>query len=275
MLQLSTLEVEAKKAKLRLSVSYTNDLNKGQYVTILAKIKGEEGVEAVNGVEITYYTYNEDTAINLGQVITNEMGMVSIPIDLQALMLDTSGWVHLRFKAKGTDVYKRASKELDLRSGSLIADVEKDDEGMCVLSAKLIDAQRKEAVSDAQIFVGVERLFRPLPLGEGNYFTDEDGMVLVEFDDSIPTVSGKLTYIIKVVDNETYGNIEQRIVMDHGYIPEQHSTFNDRTMWSPPNKTPYTLLIIPNIMILAVYTVIVLLLINLYKINKSTKKNTT
>ena len=71
------------------------------------------------------------------------------------------------------------------------------------------------------------------------------------------------------MDSKKYGVVKYVFDAPIGTIIADESTFDQRTMWSPPSKTPLFLWIFPNIVIFGIWTVIVLLIMNLFKIYKS------
>ena len=114
----------------------------------------------------------------------------------------------------------------------------------------------------------LQRLFAPLTIGESSYETDDDGRVQIELTDTMPGIDGILTFQV-TMDSRKYGIVKNIFEAPIGKVIVDQSTFNDRTMWSPPNKTPIFLLIFPNLIILGIWFVIGLLVFNLIKIYKS------
>lgn len=261
----------AKKEKLRMKADFINDLDNGAYVEISVKAKGEDGIAPVEGIEISCYVYNEDTSLLITELVTNKDGIALMPFSFKDWALDTSGLFQLEFKAKGSDSYKKASKSIEVRESALSVEIEGED-GVYTASISLTDVRTGEGVGEEEVFIGVERLFKPLPIGEGVYYTEEDGTVIVEFEDSIPSLDGNLNFIIKVNESGTYGTVIKHLSKPFAYVPEREDTFDERTMWSPPNKTPLVLLIFPNLIILAVWSIVVMLVINLFKIKALNKK---
>jgi len=265
---LSTQNASAKKAKLRMTIEYINDLDQGASIVIHTKAKGEEGVASVPNVALKYYVFNEDTTIHLGDISTDEDGVAKIPVVLEKLKLDTSGLVQFKFEASGNEVYKSARKTYEVRDCLFSFDLEKSEEGLA-FNIELLDKETKDPVSGNAVFLGVSRLFKPLPIGEGTYYTDKNGAVFVTYEDSIPSIDGSLEYIAKLDESEMYGTVIKRIIRPYGIMAEREDLFDERTMWSPPNKTPYVLLIVPNLIILFVWGIIGIQIRNLIKIKKS------
>ena len=49
----------------------------------------------------------------------------------------------------------------------------------------------------------------------------------------------------------------------------EESTFNERTLWAPRSKTPIFILVFANLIILAMWGIIIYLITNLFRINKT------
>jgi hypothetical protein len=85
----------------------------------------------------------------------------------------------------------------------------------------------------------------------------------------MPGVNGELTFEVVLNESETYGTVKALVTAPIGTPIVDQSTFDKRTLWSPPSKAPYCLLIFPNLIILGVWLPILLLIINLFRISKA------
>jgi len=117
----------------------------------------------------------------------------------------------------------------------------------------------------------VARLFKPLNIGKPYYKTDEEGAILAPIENGIPGVDGYLTIQVVLNDSDNYGTVTALTKAKIGVPIVEESTFDKRTMWSPRNKTPLFLLILPNIFIIAIWGIIFYLISNLFKLHKSSK----
>lgn len=135
------------------------------------------------------------------------------------------------------------------------------------ISAKLLDITGAP-LEGQKLSVKVHRLFAPLTIGKSSYKTDDDGAILVPIEKAIPGVDGKLTFEV-MIDSRKYGVVSHVFEAPIGTPVVDESTFDQRTMWSPPNKTPIFLWIFPNLVILGIWIVIFMLVRNLFKIYKS------
>jgi hypothetical protein len=70
-------------------------------------------------------------------------------------------------------------------------------------------------------------------------------------------------------DSDEFGTVKAMLIAPIGKLIVDESTFDERTMWSPRNKTPIFLLILPNLLTFVIWGFIIYLISNLFKINKS------
>jgi hypothetical protein len=92
---------------------------------------------------------------------------------------------------------------------------------------------------------------------------------MVEIEKGLPGVDGILTFEVVLEESDEYGTVKALVQAPIGKLIVDESTFDERTMWSPRNKTPLFLLIFPNVLTLGIWGIIVYLIINLFKISKS------
>jgi hypothetical protein len=112
-------------------------------------------------------------------------------------------------------------------------------------------------------------LFNPLRIGEEFNNTDEDGRIMVPIEQGIPGVDGNLTFEVVLNESDDFGTVKAMVIGHVGVPIVDESTFDQRTMWSPRNKTPIFLLIFPNLLIIGIWGLIVYLILNLFKLSKS------
>jgi hypothetical protein len=137
------------------------------------------------------------------------------------------------------------------------------------ISGTLKDAATDSILSDRFLNVQLQRLFRPLRIGEEFNSTDENGTIIVPIEEGMPGVDGILTFEVVLQDSDDYGTVKAMIKAPIGTPIMDESTFDERTMWSPRNKTPLFLLIFPNLLILGIWGIIVYLILNLVKLKNS------
>ena len=124
-------------------------------------------------------------------------------------------------------------------------------------------------LSDQFLNVQVQRLFRPLRIGEEFNSTDENGTIIVPVEEGIPGIDGNLTLEVVLRDSDDYGTVKAILNAPLGKPIVQDTNFDKRTMWASRDKTPIFLLIFPNLIIFGMWGIIVYLIFNLFKIHKS------
>jgi len=273
---LSTLTYsQNKKYKARVSLEYIKVMNQESYIAISAKYKGEEGFEQASNLQFTIYKeVSEDSLVSLGQVETNDDGkakfvLKDIGLDNQT---DTLAIHTYRVAIENNEKFRDAKKSISFSEASLTIGLEMVD-STYQISAVLTDAVGRP-VKGEYLKIGLKRLYGMLQTGKDNYETNDNGAILVSLDERMPGIDGNLTYQVLLKESDTYGTIKAQMIAPIGTPIEDESSFDERTMWSPPSKTPFYLLLFPNLMILGVWIPLILLTFNLYRISKSKAKNT-
>lgn len=265
-------QIQAKE-KARLSVDYYRIMGESGFLLINVKYKVEKKYKPATDLKLNIYEeINEDSIAHRGQVITDYEGNAQFIIETRNVANDELVTYKYLVRIENDDLFKDAEKSEKFSEVNLIAEaIEKD--SVNYISAELTDAIGNP-IEGEKLQVLVQRLFAPLTIGKSSYKTDEDGAILVAVENPLPGIDGILTFEV-VLESRKYGNV--KIIFDSpiGEVITDKSTFDKRTMWSPPNKTPLFLLIFPNIIILGIWIVIVTLIINLFKIYKSNKQTKT
>jgi len=262
----SQTKVFGKKQKARLSVEYHKIMGNEAFLSINAKFKGEDGYEPATGLNLYVYREVEEDSVFLEGEITTDMEGNAI-FNIKALNKeDVELASHKYFvKIENDKKFKDISKTLKFLDSNISAKiVEKD--SIYSISANLSD-ENGDPIEGQKLEVRVQRLFAPLTIGKASK-TDDKGNILISIEDPLPGIDGVLTFEV-VLDNRKYGVVKYIFDAPIGKQITDLSTFDDRTMWSPPNKTPLFLWIFPNIVILGIWLVIALLIRNLFKIYKS------
>jgi hypothetical protein len=77
-----------------------------------------------------------------------------------------------------------------------------------------------------------------------------------------------------IEDHDEFGSIFAFTMKKWGKpTVDDNSAFERRTLWSTRDKTPYWLLVFPNLIIFGVWGVIVYLVLQIFKIKKLSKQN--
>lgn len=260
---------DKKKIKLRIKADYTKIIDQSNFIdlTTTAKInKKNTGVENIN---LTIISAANEEELELGQVTTNHDGKIRFLInDLNKLLKDTLGFYNLSIKFKGNDLFTKASKRLSFKDANIETKSFTKD-SVNYVSATLRDVYLDTLLTETSLDVNVERLFKSLPIGEEFNYTDKNGAILVPIEEGIPGIDGNLVIEVILNDSDDYGTVKALVNTAFGKQVVIDNSFEKRTLWSPRNKTPIFILIFANLIILAMWSIIIYLITNLFKINKT------
>ena len=260
-------QAQDKQYKARLSAEYHKVMGENPFLKIEGKFKGENGYEPTMNLALNIYQQlGEDSLVLKGNATTNMSGIAVFQLEPLTEIVDSVIKNTYVIKIEDSDRFKDGKKAVSFIDVQLTAEVVVKD-SVNHITAKLTDATGEPLVGQ-KLSVTVDRLFAPLTIGKSSYKTEDDGTILVAIEESIPGVDGKLTFEV-MIDNRKYGVVSNVFEAPIGTPVVDLSTFDDRTMWSPPNKTPLFLWIFPNLVILGIWIVIFMLVRNLYKIYQS------
>ena len=258
-----------KKDKARLSLQYTKIMNKEAFIDISAKYKGDNGFEQVSGLELSVYKIGADDSLAyLEKVTTNTDGKTKFILKNDVLK-DTKASIVFTYvvKIENNEKFEDENASVSFSDASLIVDLKIID-SVNQISARLTDGLGNP-LKNQSLKVGLKRLYGSLQIGKDSYETDENGSILVPINEPMPGVDGILNFEVVLSESDTYGTIKAIVNTSTGTPIVEKSTFDQRTMWSPPNLTPVYLLIFPSLIIIGVWVPILILIFNLYKISKS------
>jgi hypothetical protein len=260
---------ETKKNTIRLKADYIKTMNKEIAFNLRASSKVDGSNIDVANIELTVFNEYNDDSVKLGSTITDSEGKSTFVVnDLNLIKPDSTGLYNILVSFKGNDAYKRASKSVTYKDATIEAKIITKD-SVNYITATLKDTATDSVLSDQILNVQVQRLFRPLRIGPEFNSTDESGTIIVPIEEGIPGVDGMLTFEVVLKDNDDYGTVKAQVTAALGTPVVDESTFDERTMWSPRNKTPLFLLIVPNLITLGIWGIIIYLILNLVKIKKS------
>ena len=260
---------DAEKNRIRLGADFFKIMDAENYLEIKATARIQKRNTGVPNIPISVYYEFEDEKVILGNTTTNMEGESRFVLkNLNDIKPDSTNTYNLGFSFKGNDSFKKASKSISFKNADIKAKIIAKD-SINYITATLIDVSTDSPIIGESLDVQVERLFMPLKIGEEFNKTDENGTILVKVDNDIPGVDGILTIEVVLNDNDIYGTVKDLVVAAIGIPIVDESTFDQRTMWSPRNKTPLFLLILPNLIIFGLWVFIIYLSLNLFKIAKS------
>jgi hypothetical protein len=223
----------------------------------------------VSNIELVIYNLVGDEQVELGKTKTNMQGKSRFKLkDLSTIKPDSSNTYNIDISFAGNDKFSDASKSISFKNADIVAKLVSID-SVYYVTATLIDKSTDSLMVGESLKVQIQRLFKPLPIGEEFNETDEDGTILVSIPEGIPGVNGILAIEVVLSESEEFGTVKAIVNAPIGKPVVDESTFDQRTMWSPRSKTPLFLLIFPNLLTFAIWGIIIYLITNLFKINKS------
>ncbi|HSQ47095.1 MAG TPA: hypothetical protein VLM44_09275 [Lutibacter sp.] len=255
--------------RVRLKAEYVKIMNEGSYFDIQATAKVNDENVNVSKIELIIYNLVGDEQVEIGKTITNMQGKSRFKLkDLNTIKPDSSNTYNIDISFAGNDAFSDASKSIVFKDAAIEAKLVTID-SINYVTATLIDKSTDSLLIGQSLKVQIQRLFKSLPIGEEFNETDEDGTILVPIPEGIPGVDGILAIEVILSESEEFGTVKTIVKAPIGKHVVDESTFDQRTMWSPRNKTPLFLLIFPNILTFGIWGIIIYLILNLIKINKS------
>ncbi|MFO7674176.1 MAG: hypothetical protein R6V74_10755 [Lutibacter sp.] len=255
--------------RVRLKAEYVKIMNEGSYFDLQATARVNDENVNVSKIELIIYNLVGDEQVEIGKTITNMQGKSRFKLkDLNSLKADSSNTYNIDVSFAGNDAFSDTSKSIVFKDAAIEAKLVTID-SINYISATLTDKSTDSLLVGQYLKVQLQRLFKNLPIGEEFNETDEDGTVLVPLPEGIPGVDGILAFEVILSESEEFGTVKTIVKAPIGKHVVDESTFDQRTMWAPRNKTPLFLLIFPNLLTFGIWGIIIYLILNLIKINKS------
>ena len=260
---------QEKKVRARINADYVKVTGKEHYLDIKASARIDRQTVAVSGIDLTVAKVLDDEETEIGKTRTNSNGVARFVIeDFASLQPDRTGVYNLIVIFDGNDTFKKGSRDVTFRDATIVTElIERD--SLNFIGARITDTALDSALTETDLNVQVERLFRPWKIGEDYYTTDDDGYIEVQIPEGIPGVEGILNLEVVLKESDDYGTVKTVLEAPVGDVIVDESTFDQRTMWSPRGKTPVVLLAITYSFIFIVWGIFLYLAINLFKIVKS------
>lgn len=255
--------------RVRLKAEYVKIMNEGAYIDMQATAKVNDENVNVSKIELIIYNLVGDEQVEIGKITTNMQGKSRFKLkDLKSLQPDEANTYNLEISFAGNDAFSDVSKSISFKDAAIEAKLVTQD-SINYITATLIDKSTDSLLIGQYLKVQIQRLFKNLPIGEELNETDEDGTILVPIPEGMPGVDGILAIEVILSESDEFGTVKTIVKAPIGKHVVDESTFDQRTMWSPRSKTPLFLLILPNILTFGIWGIIIYLILNLIKINKS------
>ncbi len=254
------------KKNMNLAVQYVKMMKENSLLKVAAQFKGDNGFEPCKYIYFNVYktdTIDDAKSVKIGKFLTNSVGKATYILPKQHV--GASGVYTI--KVENNKFFEDKEEQVIIKDANIEASIVKED-SIYTINARLTDASGQPIVGESLI-VGLKRLFGTMPLGEEeSYETDDDGAISVPIDAELTGVDRKLTLQVALNESDVYGTVINEQQAKFGKPIVDTSSFNQSTMWSPPTKTPLYLWIIPNTILVSIWSILVFLLFNLFKIYK-------
>ncbi|HEX5170330.1 MAG TPA: hypothetical protein VFW11_14230 [Cyclobacteriaceae bacterium] len=263
------------KIEPRIDLSYFQSDNDVPYVVVQVRKKIERRFLPLAGIPVTLYFQEESDSMKIGEIISNAKGEVKmlLPDRLMEYWNQLDSYDFLASVASN-DSIEAGSESLTINRARIHISTDSTEKGRLIQA--VIERKQNDKwvpVPDVEMKIFVNRRFGRLFIGEETYTSDEDGLIEAEFSGDMPgDENGVIEFGCMIEDHEEFGTLFAYAKNKWGTpMVDDNSAFAKRTLWSSRNKTPYWLLIFPNLAIAGVWGIIGYLILQIYRIKKLAK----
>ena len=223
---------EVKQKRTRHRIHYMNQADSHKYIQSYLYVS-EKGVKTeIEGATIRFYAVSDTGEILIVETTTDENGkataILSNDIELPS---DSSGIYSFLAKYEGDEIYKAKDVDINVSDIKLIIEYLEED-SMKLIKVKASDPVTGNKIEDLDINFYVERMFLPLKISEES--TDRKGIAELEFPEDLPgDTEGNVTIIVRIEDNDDYGNFIAVEDVSWGIPVTSIDTSHKRALWSP------------------------------------------
>lgn len=262
-----TPPLNKKQISLRLNFYAKSDSERTAVVSAIEFVKNGKP-KLASGLTINIYSFKNGSQELFTKIITNEkgVGVTALPRNLEE---DAQGTVHLIAKIENDPESADVEIEGTAKKSniSLIAIVEDSTNTVIAKLTGFGENGELIPIADVDLTFYVQRLFGMLPLGdEATVTTDENGISRIIFPKLIKgDKTGKVTLVVKLENDETYGTVEARADARYGE-PLNQKPDTSSALWK--SQAPLWMSIAFFLAIVAITTTISYLIYQLYRIKK-------
>ena len=257
------------KISPRVDLSFHQQDQSPQFVLINLRKRIERRYFPLSGVPVSVSLISGSNEFDLGTVTSNENGLAKAFFsDELRMSWDSLMEAEITASMVESDSIEAAEESLSVIHARI--NISGDEEKLLLATVEQMTENGWEAVPDVELKFFVKRYFGRLPIGEDFYNTDESGRAELEFESTLPgDAEGNIQLGAIIEDNEEFGTISALTQQKWGVpLIDDNREFESRTLWATRDKTPYWLLIFPNLIILGVWGIIGYLVFQLIKIKK-------
>lgn len=217
-------------------------------------------------LKVTFLQVTDSAEKELGFVITDRNGKAEFNAKAESLVTNKEGKLHFKAVFAGNKAMDAAEEEVTIKRGRLEITPVKED-SLLTVQVKLIDigTGTETPVPETVLGIFVKRLFSSLKIGEGT--TDANGEATVEIPNNLPgDAKGNLTLLVKLDENETYGNLEASVVQKWGVPVSNKIEEQPRALWS--SHPPLWMLITFIVLMVTVWGHYIVIVYELFRLRK-------
>ena len=258
------------KSEATIGLSYYKKADNSQTIVATVKAKNMKGkfVSAKNA-KVNFYVLKGTDYTLLKSDYTDDGGKISIQLK-KDLPKDDSLYFTIVAKIEKDELYEDAEEQIHNKDINLNVTLNPSDTTKLV-TAKLTELNKdgkKVPVKGVDLKFYVQRMFGTMPAAEENTVsTDENGEAQFTFPKNIPgDTIGAMTIVVKVEDNEKYGNVEKFANTTWGTRLAIIKDPFPRALWSP--YAPWPLVITLSTLFSIVWSIYVFIVLQLRKIKK-------
>lgn len=275
---LSTLQAQdsTSKSSIIVDISYHQTDADAPVIKAVTKTKVNKKFKPVGGVVVNFFMNEESSAGYVGSTTTDVQGVGAISLPTRAREVwDTLNTFVFIATVTGNNQFEDTSSEIEITKARIELSLQEED-SIRTISAKIFSKQDSSwvVVSDTELKFVVNRYFNDLPISEDVFTTNEDGELATEYGLTLPgDENGYIILGAKLEDHEVFGNLTATRKGQWGVPQAPDNSFAKRTLFATRDKTPWWLLIFPNLIIISVWTIIIYLIYQISQIRKIGKAN--
>jgi len=275
----TSASAQEEKPSLSVDVHYYNQNNNLQWLMVNTRVRADNKLQAVKDVMLEVYLDSMAKENLAGQGKTNEAGAAKFVFPASLKDKWMSGTKHkFLVVAQAVKGIEGTTAELEIEKARLILDTV-DAGGTRTVSAMVqsLEGDTWVPARDVELKIGVHRLGGQLKIGDDeSYTTDSTGTIQAEFKlDSLPAndAKGNVVLVAKTEDNELFGNLSVEKTVPWGHYYQRENNFGQRSLWATRFRTPLWLLFMAYSIMAAVWSVIIYLVVQIFRIKKLGKEN--
>jgi hypothetical protein len=261
--------VEKTKLHVSLNLSY---LNSNNIKIIKARIsrKVKRKIVQVRGVTVSLYLKGTSKSILIDSMPTNDQGEAIFEITDKLNQSDKDRHEFV-FKTRINDGnYEETEEEIAIKDAYLSLNIIEKDSTKKVIGKLIgiLSDNKEKPIKDVEVKFYIKRTFSLLPVLGVSGLSNDEGIVTSELPLDLPADFNKtITVVARVEDNDSYGTLETKQVIPWK-VPQKTESTGTRTLWASGRNAPIPLIIASVSIILAVWSILLYLIFQLFKIWK-------